>query len=508
MDTLLNEIKQHQANSSILAPSDAQRAELLTAIEGFVQRFYARVSDTTFYPPNKIPFQSFEKVRGTDKEYFEQPHNISVLLQDLDHLLEDCLNAASGGHLAYIPAGGIYYAALGDYLADVLNKYSGIHSVAPKAIEMENHLIDFVCDGLIGYTGNYGGNITSGGSQANLTALVAARDKFFRHKETILIDGEEQEVHNLNLNDLSKAVVFTTELTHHCVQKALRIAGLNDFPVEQGGNIFYIQTNAQHKLDTEHLEKAILECQQMGKIPWMVVASAGTTSLGTVDDFEAIAHISEHHNLWFHIDAAYGGFFTLLPEMQSLLKGMERADSVVLDAHKSLFFPYGIGMVVVKEKEDLLHSFYYKATYISESNESERFSPANVSSELTRPFRGLKMWLGLSLLSKEPFAEALREKNKLSIYAHQKLSELPNIICLNEPELSTFAFRYEHPDWSNAQNDAANGKIYEHVKKDGTVYLSPTIYKDKKWMRVSVLSFRTHLWQVDKAVDLIVNCEL
>ena len=460
-------------------PNPKRARELIFRVEKLVSKFLKNVNDHTFYNEDG-------KSLKTLSNSFNLPYSMDDVLSDIETLTKDSLNPASGGHFAYIPAGGIYYAALADYIANVINRYTGLESTAKKAVQIENYLIQFIGKELIGYSNKkLGGNLTTGGSLANLTAIIAARDKYLKSK------------------DFEKAVVFVSKHTHHCVSKALRIIGLSDQPTSKGGNIYYVDTDDHFKMSAKSLKKAIKKCKNKGLIPWLIVATAGTTNLGTVDNFEKIGKIAKKKKLWLHIDAAYGGFFLLLPKLKKrLFKGINKADSVVLDCHKSLFFPYGLGIVLVKNKKVLLNSFHLDANYINESNET---SPANLSLELTRPFRGFKLWFTLSLLGKKPFEDALKEKIDLALYAHTKISEIHNIKCLNRPELTTFAFRYT-PSNSTDENivNRVNETLVEMVKEEGKVYLSSTKIKidgiERTYIRFTVLSFRSKIEHVDRAI--------
>ncbi len=465
-----------------LEPDSEVRAELLFRIENFVSEFLKDVNEHTFYEKNEDQLKTLN-------HSFDSPQLLDNILSDIRMISKDSLNAASGGHFAYIPAGGIYYAAVADYVANVINKYTGLESTAKKAILVENHLIQFIGEKLVGYSdNNFGGNLTTGGSLANLTAIVAARDSCLKRK------------------DFEKAVVFVTEHTHHCVAKALRIIGLSDKPIFEGGNIFKVDTDDQHKMNPKSLEHAIEKCEKSDYIPWLIIATAGTTNLGTVDNFDEIGFIAEKKKLWFHVDAAYGGFFLLLPELKNdLFKGIDKADSIVLDCHKSLFFPYGLGVVMVKNKDLLFDALYQEAVYINESDEKLKYSPANLSLELTRPFRGLKLWFTLNLLGKKPFEDALSEKMDLTLYAYNKISQIENVVCLSKPELTTFAFRYIPLGNINVEEvNKSNEVLMEMIKEDGKVYLSSTKIKingvEKTFIRFTVLSFRSKQEHIDLAI--------
>ena len=237
---------------------------------------------------------------------------------------------ATGRHLAYIPGGGIYHSALGDYLAAVSNKYSGVFFAGPGPVRMENLMVRWVAD-LVGYPTGAAGSIASGGSLATLTAIVSAR-----------------VAHGLRAAEFATSVVYLTRQAHYCVEKALHIAGMAEAQVR------WIPMDERYRMRPDALAAAVAEDRSAGLRPWLVVAAAGTTDTGAVDPLVAIADVAERERCWFHVDAAYGGFFLLTEQGRVLLEGIERSDSVVLDPHKGLFLPYGSGIVVVKDSAPLL----------------------------------------------------------------------------------------------------------------------------------------------------------
>ena len=290
-------------------------------------------------------------------------------------------NTASGGHLAYIPGGGIYHAALGDYLAAVSNKYAGIFFAGPGPVRMENILIRWIAD-LVGYPAGAAGNIASGGSIANLTAITTARD-----------------AHGLRGADFATAVVYLTSQAHHSIEKALRIAGLGE------ARIRTVAMDDGYRMRPDALEQAIAADRAQRLRPWLVAAAAGTTDTGAVDPLEAIGTIARRERCWFHVDAAYGGFFLLTEQGKTALRGIEQSDSVVLDPHKGLFLPYGSGIVVVRDGAALVASHDLSGSYMQDAlREPSEISPADVSPELSKHFRGLRMWLPLILLGTAPFS--------------------------------------------------------------------------------------------------------
>ncbi len=398
---------------------------------------------------------------------------ISLLKENVDR---PGLNPASGGHLAYIPGGGIYYSALGDYLADVFNRYAGVFYASPGAVRMENMLIRWMNE-IVGYPADAGGNLTSGGSLANLIAIVTARD-----------------ARGINSTNITRSVIYLSEQAHHSIGKAIRIAGLTECIVR------HLPIDNKYRIIADALETQIARDLAEGLNPFLVVASAGTTDVGAIDPLAEIGAIAARHNLWYHIDAAYGGFFVLTEEGSAKLAGMETSDSLVIDPHKGLFLPYGLGVVLVKDPANLRASHSYTANYMQDAaGEPDEPSPADLSPELTKHFRGLRLWLPLKLHGVAPFRACLEEKLLLAKYFHTEIQKLGFESEL-EPELSVVIYRYV-PKQGDANE--FNKRLLNAVVSDGRIFISSTMLDGRFTLRFACLAFRTHLSTVDTLLSVL-----
>jgi glutamate/tyrosine decarboxylase-like PLP-dependent enzyme len=377
--------------------------------------------------------------------------------------------------MAYIPGGAVPYAALGDLLAAASNKYSGFASASPGAVRIENACTQWLAN-VIGYPETAAGTLTSGGSIANLTAIVAAR-------EALDPDGG--------------GAVYTTRFAHYCIDKALHIAGRGRSPRRQ------IETDARHRMSAAALEEALEADVEAGITPWLVVASGGTVDTGAVDPLPEIAELCRRYGAWFHVDGAYGGLFALCDEGRELLRGIDQADSVALDPHKTLFLPYGTGAALIREGRHLAEAFSATAHYISPLGESEVGpSPADLSPELTRHFRAMRLWLPLQVAGVAAFRAAQSEKLALARYLHARLSEMDSFDPGPVPDLSVVAFRYVP---NSGDPDEFTERLLKHLQQEGRVMLSGTRIDGTFHIRCAILSFRTHVEHVEEAIAAIVN---
>jgi glutamate/tyrosine decarboxylase-like PLP-dependent enzyme len=377
--------------------------------------------------------------------------------------------------MAYIPGGGVPYAAFGDLIAAASNKYSGFASASPGAVRIENACVAWLAS-VIGFPHDAAGTLTSGGSVANLTAVVAAR-------EARDPDGG--------------GAIYVTRFAHYCVDKALHIAGRGRSPKR------VIATDADYRMSVEALEQALEEDRRNGIRPWIVIASAGTVDTGAIDPLPKIAELCRRYGAWLHVDGAYGGLFALCDEGKAFLKGIEQADSVALDPHKTLFLPYGTGAVVVRDGRLLQDAFSASGEYIRPLGESEVGpSPADLSPELTRHFRALRLWLPLQMAGVAAFRAAQSEKLALARYFHARLSEIDAFDPGPEPQLSVVAFRYL-PKSGDA--DEFNERLMRYIQQEGRVMMSGTRIDGTYRLRCAILCFRTHIEHVDDAVDAVVR---
>ena len=468
--SLLDKIKQLEAQASELSPTPKVRESLRRRVIDFTEQFLEDLPDSPVYGLDETGKRTYEKPLMDQESWNE-------ILDKVQSELElPGINAASGRHLGYIPGGGIYLSALADYIVAVYNKYQGVFFASPGGVRMENQLIQWMGE-LVGYEEGFAGNLTSGGSIANLTAVVTARD-----------------AHGIKGRDIERTVIYVSEQMHHCLNKAFRIAGMGEAIIRQ------IPLDDTFKIIPDRLEQQIQEDQATGLMPWLVVASAGTTDTGVIDPLQKIGEIANRFGLWFHIDAAYGGFFLLSEEVKGQFQGIALADSLVMDPHKSLFIPYGLGAVLIKDKRKLYASHYYQANYLQDTFDAEELSPSDLSPELSKHFRALRMWLPLKLYGIKPFQACLTEKVLLARYFHEKLSQNPDFEVGPYPDLSVVYFRYLP---KNQEANAFNEKLARAIQEDGKVFLSTTILNGKYVIRCAVVSFRSHLREVDLALTLI-----
>lgn len=468
-------ILQLEKISRLLEPPRDERKKVRGKVVKYAENFLEKIEDAKAYNTTEDKGAALLASPITD-----EPAPIDELIPLLEKNVDfPGLNPASGGHLGYIPGGGIYYSALGDYMADVFNRYAGVYYASPGAVLMENMLIRWLAE-IVGFPADAAGNLTTGGSLANLIGIVTARD-----------------AKKITSARVKRSVIYLSEQVHHSVDKAIRIAGLKECVVR------YIPLDASYRLDPAKLEEQIKKDKKQKLNPFLVIASAGTTDVGAVDPLEDIGAICRRHKLWYHIDAAYGGFFILTGEGREKLRGIESADSLVMDPHKGLFLPYGLGMILVKDKNALHASHSYQANYMQDAS-SETLSPADLSPELTKHFRGLRLWLPLKLHGVKPFRACLEEKLLLTKYFYREARKLGFEVGV-EPELSVATFRYIPKNIAGdlEKENAFNEELIKEIVADGRIFISSTLLEGKFTLRFACLAFRTHLKTVKILLEIL-----
>lgn len=289
-----------------------------------------------------------------------------LLARLFDDVIPHGYNAAAPGYLAYIPGGGIFHAVVADLIAESVNRYTSIWIPAPGLAQIETVVIRWLCE-VVGYPPGSLGLLTTGGSMANFTALFTARRE--RLPE-----------------DFSAGTIYVSDQVHHSIAKAAMLAG---FPPD---NVRQVATDELFRVRRDDLEARIAADRDAGLKPFLLIGSAGTVNTGAVDDMRMLADVAAEQDLWFHVDAAYGGLFMLTERGRAALAGIERSDSMSLDPHKGMFLPYGTGSVLVRDREALARAHATEAGYLPSLQDDPDFVDfSEISPELSRDHRGLRV---------------------------------------------------------------------------------------------------------------------
>lgn len=418
------------------------------------------------------------------------------LLISTSKLLFD--NSLLNGHpkfFGFITSSAAPIGALADLLAASVNPNVGGQILSPIATEIEKQTITWLAE-FIGVSPSYGGVLVSGGNMANFTAFLAARTA--KAPKSIKENG---------LSNTSKQLIsYCSKSTHTWIDKAAILFG-------HGSNsIRWIPTDASNKMNIKALEQSIKEDITQGHQPFMVVGTAGDVSTGVVDNLQAVAAVCKTHDLWFHIDGAYGIPAAVIPELKDLFNGVEEADSIALDPHKWLYSPLEAGCTLVKNPKHLIdtyssHPEYYNFSLTEEGGALNFFEYGLQNS---RGFRALKVWLALQQIGRDGYVKLIREDISLSKY-FAELAEQHSELEPVTHNLSIATLRYipqnlevkgeKRAEYLNTLNEA----LVNGLQAGGELFLSNAIIDEKYCMRACIVNFRTTKKDIEECIEIIVK---
>jgi len=404
----------------------------------------------------------------------------SVLDSLFDEWIPRSFTPSGPGYMAYIPGGGLFPAALADFIADSTNRFTGIWQAAPALVQLEANVLDWFRDWMC-FPPSTSGLLTTGGSMATFNAILCARE---RHLGP----------------DIRAGVVYASTEAHHCVGKMAKLAGI------MPDRFRLVPVDASFKLNVQRLTELIRSDREAGLRPFLVVSSAGTVNTGAVDPLNAIADICVHERLWHHTDGAYGAFFHVCEEFRPILHGLERADSLTLDPHKGLFLPYGTGALLVRDGAALRAVHAGTASYLPPQPVAEEFyDPSQHGPDLSRGFPGLRVWLCVTLFGAARLRAAIAEKRVLALETAERLQQVPGLSLMAPPELSLFAFHVTWPGSNVTERNDATRELIDRVRDRGQVMMTGCTVDGQFLARICILSFRTRRPQVDLCVTQIAE---
>ncbi|HEV7682147.1 MAG TPA: aspartate aminotransferase family protein [Pyrinomonadaceae bacterium] len=490
--------RQNRLAETSLDISATELRELSSQVTQLVNEYFSEVSTLPIFP---------ETVGG---KIAELGTDLPLQGEPLEQLLDDCRtiinNSRHNGHprfFGYVASPANPPGAFADLIASALNSNVTSWRSGPAATEIERTVVNWLAS-LIGYSSAdqpAHGLLLSGGSMANLTALLIAH----RAKSA-------PKVASAGLWNSAPMTIYASDQIHMSIPKAADILGLGRAQVR------LIPCDDDFRMNVGQLREAIARDLQSGFIPFCVIGSAGTVNTGAVDPLDEIADLAAEFNLWFHIDGAYGALATLDETRRPLFRGLARADSISLDPHKWLYVPIDSGCLLFRDEARAMLAFSFDgADYIKvhEQNEAEAFAFWNYGPELSRRFRALKIWLTLRYYGVERIARAISEDNALAAYLGEQVEAATDFELLAAPKLSICCFRYvpatfqtrrqssDDAGTSDAQLDQLNTDIMNAVQRGGRAYLSNATIHGKFALRACITNFRTTRADIDETLEII-----
>lgn len=365
-------------------------------------------------------------------------------------------------------------------LAAILNNSAAIFEGAPVAVVLERRIISWL-NRKVGYGVGAGGVLTSGGTLGALTALLAMRQASI---------GSDSWRHGLAGNQ-EYAVLVSGE-AHYCNRRACAVLGLGERAV------FPVETDGSFAMDLRSLKAVHRQALESGRRPVAVIANAGSTSTGTYDDLDGIATFCEEHGLWLHVDAAHGGSALLSPRYAPLLRGIERAHSVVWDAHKMMLMPSLSTAVLVREAAHLDSAFSQHASYLLSDHGAPWYEPAVRNFETTKPALVLPLYVALRTLGTAFFSEHVEYAYDLARAFAEQVRNRDGFELLARPQSNIVCFRRKA---APEKSDAVQLRLREAVNHRGRFFIMRTTLRDAIWLRVVLMNPATRLADLRELLD-------
>jgi L-2,4-diaminobutyrate decarboxylase len=414
--------------------------------------------------------------RVVDAVDLERPVDVETALEELrDVYLDDAVWFHDPGYAAHLNCPVVVPALLAELFVSAVNSSLDTWDQSAGGTLVERRLVDWTA-GRIGFGATDGaapdGVFTSGGTQSNLQALLMARGETFLrgHVDPGLAYADS----------LARFRVFCSRDVHFSVQKSATILGLD------ADAVVPVDVDARHRMDPVALERALHDCVARGLVPMAVVATAGTTDLGAIDPLPAVADLCAEHGVWMHVDAAYGGGLLVSPRRRQRLLGIERADSVTVDFHKTFFQPVSASAVLVRDAGALRHVTYH-AEYLNPRT-ANLPNQVDKSLQTTRRFDALKLWLTLRVMGADAVGQGFDTVIDLAHATADWVRDQPDLRLLAEPELSTVLLRYQPDGVADDLADDLNPRIRRALWGDGRAVVAGTKVDGRAWLKLTLLN--------------------
>jgi aromatic-L-amino-acid decarboxylase len=442
-------------------------------------------------PPSKIKEllgQESLPQKGTDRK---------ALLTKAAQLLFD--HSLFNGHpkfYGYITSSAAPIGALGDLLAAAVNPNVGAWNLAPVASEIERQSIRWIAE-MIGYPVDCGGILVSGGNMANFVCFLAAR-----HAKA----GWNLREEGMQSDDSRRLRVYASKETHTWLHKAVDMFGFGNQSVR------WINIDSQLRMDTAHLRQQIETDIQNGDKPFLVVGTAGSVGTGTIDPLPEIYGICKEHDLWFHVDGAYGAFAAVLSDAPEYLIGLSGADSVAVDPHKWLYAPLEAGCSLVRDADVLRDAFSFHPEYykFAEVRGEPTLTYNEYGPQNSRGFRALKIWLALRQVGRSGYEQMISDDIRLSERLFQRVSAHPEFEPVTQ-NLSITTFRFVPKGFDASQEkvddylNKLNTEILTRLQEGGEAFVSNAVLDGKYLLRACIVNFRTSAEDIDALPEIIAR---
>ncbi len=466
----------------MLLPDSAERLELLQQTGKLIDEYYQQLETLPVAPKVRS-----SEIRQFLQDYdFEQSHDLKQVLDTTYRALRDWgMKVAHPGYYGLFNPAPSYAGVLADLLAAALNPQAGAWHHQPFGVEMERHVIKY-------FAGRFGlpvetayGNFTTGGSEANSTGVLLA------------LTRQLPEFTRRGLRAAAgQPVFYCSEEFHHSFEKIAHSCGLGRDAVRT------IATDSDFRMIVSQLEQAINRDRELGHLPFMVVATAGTTNAGIIDPLAEIAAVCRQQQLHLHVDAAWGGAVILSDKLKSCLAGIEHADTITFDAHKLLSVPMAAGLLISREARWLADTFHVETAYVPESSEVG-MDNYRLSLQFSRRLIGLKLFMTLASAGRQGYAETIEHQVAMAEYLAGRLVQHDWRLAI-APSLAIVCFADQQAGALASEQLAAHqAAIVAAVVDSGRAWISVTRIAGQPVIRVCVTSYLTRRRHVDELLQLL-----
>ncbi len=413
-----------------------------------------------------------------------QGENIGTLIDDIvENIVPYSTKIGHPCFLSWIITSPSPAGTLGELINVGLNQVPALYKGGKAATVLEDVVVRWFCQ-LFGYDNESGGILVSGGTMANLTALAAAREAIYPGATTTGIQNIEKPF-----------VIYVSDQGHISVDRSAGMLGIGADMVRK------IPTDEKYRMKPELLEEEILNDRSSGFEPFCVVAQAGAVNTGSIDPIDKLAEICERENIWFHVDASYGGGAVLSKNRKVLLKGIEMADSIATDPHKWFFIPAEAGLTIVKDSKHLYNAFNCSASYLGDEDSVDY---KDYGFQLTRASRALKIWFAFRAYGLKRIGEIIDRNLELASGLYNRLENEECWELVSPSELSIVCFRYI-PETKLDENslNSLQFEILAELEQSGEAFLTPAVLRGKACLRICIANHRTTQEDIDQLIDLI-----
>ena len=397
-----------------------------------------------------------------------------VYAEFVEHILPYAKGNIHPRFWSWVEGGGTPLGMLADMLASGMNSNNalGDHS----AMYVEKQVIEWSKQ-MFGFPSTATGMLLSGGSIANITSLIAARntyDKNVRVRGLYAVNGQ--------------MVVYASTETHTCVKKGAEMIGIGSH------NMRLVPVDENYRIRIDHLRTMITDDRKNGLIPFCIIGNAGTVNTGAVDDLNELAAISREENCWFHIDGAFGAIPKLLPEFSEQMAGIEKADSLAFDFHKWLYVNYEVGCVLVRDGEAHRNAFSVSANYLLSHEKGLAGGPepfSNFGMELSRGFKALKVWMSLKEHGVEKYKRIIRQNLEQAKFLAAIIQQSDTLELLADVPLNIVCFRFNPGNLTEDELNTLNKNILMQLHESGIATPSYTLLGGRYAIRVAITNHRS-----------------